>query len=238
MIRRSLNKKSINLNTHRFSLLNRVVINQEFKLAYNRIQKNANSSIVMLMHSIANNHHSDVGLAKEKLTSLRTMSLTEISELHSYKFFTVVRNPYSRTLSAFLDKFRREDFRQLYGDFSLDKKGFSKFLRWLDEGGIHENSHWDLQAKQLLIPITQFDHVFRFENFSEELLAFLENMGVTKKNLNLSKSVRTPRGRIHNTQADDLVKYFYDNDNKQIIRSCLKEDFEILDYDLDGLGTE
>ena len=213
------------------SLLRRVAINDEFKLAYNRIQKNANSSVMITMYALDTGEITTLGTAKTKTQTLRDINLGKMKAIQEYRFFTVIRNPYTRVLSAFLDKFRQEKYQSQYTRFSLDIQGFTTFLHWLKDGGIFENTHWDLQQKQLLLPVEKYDRLIRFENLKTELTEFLLESGVPADRIQIPQSIKLSDGRFHKTNADSLIESFYNKNNQDLVWSCYEADFMKLGYE-------
>ena len=90
----------------------------------------------------------------------------------------IIRNPYSRVLSAFLDKHKSRKIRERHGVWEPTPEGFAAFLGYLEAGGLGGNSHWDLQKKQMLLPLSAYDGVIHFENLREEMLGFLATRGL------------------------------------------------------------
>ena len=93
--------------------ITRMVFYPDQKIAFNRIGKSGNSSVVLYLREAIEGKESKAGeyiqckrsaisLGKELIELSREW--TAISTLYRYSFFTVVRNPWTRTLSAFLDK--------------------------------------------------------------------------------------------------------------------------------------
>lgn len=221
--------------------LRKVVFNTEFGLCYNRIQKNANSTTVILMDSISGGNRDakisggnrDAKRAKMAAASIGDLGRADISRLHEFSFFVVVRNPYSRVLSAFLDKFSREKYKKRHREFSLDPSGFQEFVRWLDKGGLSKDGHWDLQQKQMCFEANDYDTVISFEDYNTEMRDFLVRSGVPADRISLDDS--SAKGAHHKTGASDRLHQFYDADTHGIVQRCFMSDFLSLGYDPDRL---
>ncbi|WP_306257862.1 sulfotransferase family 2 domain-containing protein [Pararhizobium sp. IMCC21322] len=221
--------------------LRKFVLNTEFGLCYNRIQKNANSTTVILMDSISGGNRDakisggnrDAKRAKIAVPSIGDLGRADISRLHEFRYFVVVRNPYSRVLSAFLDKFSREKYKRRHREFSLDSAGFHEFVRWLDKGGLSKNSHWDLQQKQMCFEVNGYDTVISFEDYNAEIRDFLVRSGVPADRISLDDS--TAKGMHHKTSASDRLHQFYNADTQSIVKRCFMSDFLNLGYDPDRL---
>jgi len=176
-------------------------------LAFNRVKKNANSALILLLHELETGQSGISGRAKDSATNLFDMSGAEIARLGDYAVFVTVRNPYSRVLSAFLDKFRYDRYRQKYGAFPLTPEGFGAFLSWLDQGGLSRDAHWDLQTKLMALPLDRYDAVLRFETLRADTAAFLDLHGLTLPDDALQAEHRGDRGK--ETGADRQQASFY-----------------------------
>ena len=124
-----------------------------------------------------------------------------------------------------------EKFRQKYREFSLDPSGFHEFVRWLDQGGLSNNGHWNLQSRQLCFQLEHYDAIVRFENYQSEVYDFLIDAGVPADRFNLTNS--SIRGRHHKTDADKKLQSFYDANTQKLVRKMFETDFELLGYDDD-----
>ena len=86
--------------------------------------------------------------------------------------FTVVRNPYSRVLSCYLDKIAtpKRKFRE---HLDLDDRNLSliDFLHRLNDGYLRADPHWAPQSE--LAPFPWLDFVGRVESLNQDLNAVL-----------------------------------------------------------------
>jgi len=147
-----------------------VILFSQVKCAYNKIRKAANSSTIMfIVDALAASEYTHGTVADEKdyhrrkhESISRGISLSKIwrpavlDKLPDYFWFTVVRNPYTRLLSAFLQKGlgSQGGARQLKcaaphlkGKFipgfdRLDPTGFKEFVFFLKNGGLYDDKHW------------------------------------------------------------------------------------------------
>jgi hypothetical protein len=213
----------------RFRALPRVVYYEKLGIAFNRIKKNANTSMVVLLNELEHGlvEHHDV--AKRSSVSLAGAPISAASKLKSARFIVVVRNPYTRVLSAFLDKFRFAKFTLPYGNIPLDKDGFGQFLRWLAEGGLSKNAHWDLQHKLMLLPLPCYDKVIRFERLQQETVDYLREIGIPVESGHLSELYPTDQSK--QTKANQLAASFYDQETLAIVRQLFRSDFDALEYE-------
>jgi hypothetical protein len=213
----------------RLKALPRVVYYEKLGIAYNRIKKNANTSMIVLLKELESGtvEHHDV--VNKNSVDLASLPLPQAARIGSAKFVIVVRNPYTRVLSAFLDKFRLAKFTDRHGHHSLDKEGFGKFLRWLAEDGLAKDGHWDLQGKLMLLPLSCYDKVIRFEGLQSETISYLKDIGIPVNGHILSQLY--PSDQSKKTDANCLAESFYDPDGLAIVRELYSPDFESLGYD-------
>lgn len=163
-------------------------INHEKRFVYSRIFKAANNTVV------ASLYHAERGQKITSRTELRsikdqhfsrpsTLSITQTTEVQNFYFkFAIVRNPYTRVLSAYLDKVVRhkEGKHDLVADYLGKPTGyeisFGDFLDYLEEGGINQNAHWARQSDLLLFAVEIFDYIGKTENLSTDLPAILREI--------------------------------------------------------------
>lgn len=212
-----------------FAALGRMAVLPRQGLLYNRIQKNANSSLITLFHYIETGRKRSPRRARADTLHLDGWPLHRMSELGGRRLLLVIRNPYSRVLSAFLNKMSKAHIREAYGEYDLTPAGFGRFLRWLDAGGLSENDHWNLQTRQILLPLADYTHVIRLENLGAELDAFLSDIGEAPERLRAEGAFSL--GSANRTGARDKTAAFYDADGVAIVRRLFCEDFDILGYD-------
>ena len=161
--------------------LDRVVFYPEHNIAFNRIAKSGNSSVILYLDEAIrgpSSHQDNYKQAKRSAMSTGK-SLLEMcrskhdrTSLKRFSFFTVVRNPWTRTLSAFLDKIANgpyDKYGSIPGFSDNSRTGFAAFISFLSKGGLHANHHWKPQSDALLLPASQFHSICRLEHLSEDL---------------------------------------------------------------------
>jgi hypothetical protein len=209
--------------------LPRVAVAPRSHILYNRVQKNANSSLIILMYWLETGRTLGAVRARRSVSHLDDWPVRKMVYLANFSRMVVVRDPFSRTLSAFLNKVDTQRFRADVGHMQATPECFSQFLRWLDDGGMGVNSHWDLQTKQLLFPIERYTDVIRFERLEDELAGFFERRGVDPDYMHRSGAFQ--RGRAHRTDANDRFHQFYDAEGTEIVQRLFANDFKALGYD-------
>ena len=197
-------------------------------LAYNHILKNASTTTLILLNDFERGVVQNRKAARQRNARLTAVPISELSSLRQYGFLVIVRNPYSRLLSAFLDKFRQEKFIGKYGSFELSPEGFRRFVSWLQMGGLTRNGHWNLQSDRLLMPLAKFDAVIRFENYEAEIKRFLNSRNIETATDTLNK--RYSVGSDHGTAATSLLEKYYSPELAEEVYELFKKDFENLSY--------
>ena len=170
--------------------VHRVLAYLDIKLLYNRIKKSGNSSIALYLKDLIEGNYSwtqgDYHIAKDKALHSVVMPLSKfpvkrLNEITSYYLFTIFRNPYSRCLSAFLEKVAdgRVGFEDVPGfqDPSID--GFQQFVSYLESGGLYRDKHWWPQVKLLAWPPERFSYIGQLECLEKEMRYVLSNVGVS-----------------------------------------------------------
>ncbi|MEW9806667.1 sulfotransferase family 2 domain-containing protein [Mesorhizobium marinum] len=212
----------------------RITVCPSLGLAYNRIKKNANTTVVMLLREMETGAVESRKVAKDNSRNVRDLSFSEMSRVRDCRFFVVVRNPYSRVLSAFLNRFASSD-GQRHGRFDLTPAGFAAFVDWLDHGGLDKNAHWDLQSKLMFLPLEKYDRVVRFENFKPEMLSLLQSRGLTPPPGRLDGLYPTDTNK--RTSSDRRLQEFYDPRIAAVVARLYARDFDALDYSKVFPGT-
>ena len=207
----------------------RVTVFPSLGLAYNRVKKNANTSTVILLRQIETGMIEDRDAAKWNSRRYFDLSATELRDLDRLHMFIIIRNPYSRVLSAFLDKFRSELYKRRHDKFELTPEVFGQFLVWLSNGGLSRNSHWDLQTKLMMLPLDQYDTVIRFENFRNGISDLLASRGIAMPENALRELY--PSDMKKKTGSVSKLDQFYTPERAELVKDLFAEDFAQLGYD-------
>jgi len=146
--------------------------------------------------------------------------------------FTFVRNPYSRVLSAYMDKVLRDSPKssRYRKELSLDESvapSFLKFLQAVQRTPDKERDiHWMTQSRLTYFGVVAMDYVGRFENFEYDLTRLLKTIGVHRDG-------EEYRGRQHATDASSKLNKYYCNDSQKLVYQVYREDFENYSYSAD-----
>jgi len=172
---------------------------------------------------------------KKKIKTSHDITLTQLLQIRSYRSLVVSRNPYSRTLSAFLDKVSSGNnpiFSSCPGYGVKSPQGFASFLKYLEDDGTKFDRHFWPQTDPLYQPLNQFTCVAKLETFPSDLVIFLSKIGV--QSISYDK-LRQPHaieknesGKITNTQ--NKISDYFDEYSCRAIERIYEADFEAFKY--------
>lgn len=146
----------------------------------------------------------------------------------SYFRFAFVRNPYTRALSCYLNKFigNAAERQRLAPQLGLDPAGNIEFRHVLqriaEQPTSRMDGHWAPQADLLAPDLIQYDFIGRFEGLDNDLRDVLNRLGVTIE----------PERRGYTSNANRRTEEFYDGASVDLVQSIYRCDFEIFEYPL------
>ena len=159
-----------------------------------------------------------------------------IDELREARWFSVVRNPYTRVLSAYLDKFLGDrdpnvlrPFRVRYGWPAEREPTFSEFLRIIVEDGPETlDPHFRPQTHLLLLPYTPIDFV-----------GHVERMHEAEQWMNqMCSEIQVRDHRPHATGANSKLQEHYDTTTVELVQRLYEDDFATFGYSMDPAQLE
>ena len=148
--------------------------------------------------------------------------------------FCLVRNPYTRVLSAFLDKMRwksqqKEEVAKALNRDVSEKITFEEFLEFLRTQTPYEmNPHWRPQTHQLFWKLVNYDFVGRFEDFAGNF-----NLILQKVYPNEVEEFKIENRTNHATKASKKIEKFYNTTTQDLVREIYQVDFESFNYSLE-----
>lgn len=188
----------------------------------------------------------DNKLAHDKVNGgLRYLDLTgpdaELLSRPDIRKYTMVRDPYSRVLSAYLNKVEQrmpvkpegegDHFDKIARDIEAFRRGvlgeerypeltFEVFLLWLRDSGswFTKDEHWAPQVTLLRQPDVHFDILGRFENLTEDAPRILRAMRCdqgfpSQKDVKFAPTKAQEKMQHHYTEPClDLAKELYKDD--------------------------
>ncbi|MGM0404488.1 MAG: sulfotransferase family protein [Thermodesulfobacteriota bacterium] len=197
-------------------------VDMELGFFYNRIPKAANSTVVTNLARLKFGREIASKAAKKMFKTPSALHAREVSQFSFLFTFTVVRNPYTRTLSAYLDKVERRALRD------NKESSFRDFLYSLQKGKLYSNAHWAPQSALLLLPADQFDFIGKVESIDTDL-------PYIKQKLQGKRPEKPFKSTLNNsTGASRKLRAYYDTETAEIVRMLFRNDFETFGYP-DGL---
>ncbi|MDX1587465.1 MAG: sulfotransferase family protein [Oleiphilaceae bacterium] len=191
----------------------------------NRIPKAANSTIVENLARISFGEDVPSKVAKKRFTTPSQLSSAQLDQLDGLFRFAVVRNPFTRTLSAYLDKVERR---------ARDRNresSFHDFLQGLASGQLYSNAHWAPQSSLLLLPYGSFDFFGKVENLDQDL-AFIKARILGDRYQ--PEPVRAFTANA--TGAGGKLAAYYDEHCIRLVQSLFSDDFDCFNYSRDLPG--
>lgn len=218
------------------SVSSRLIVCPEKKILYIRIPKAANSTVTALLwnqiHGTCFDEHTPTKKIKKSFQKAVNLNfIRSLDAKKNYFFFTIVRNPYDRILSAYLQKISFPLYNQRYGK-QIAQAGngeisFSSFCKFLDQKGLYKDPHWIPQYDFIWPNCKRLNFIGRFENFQEDVSRlFFTLFGECNVNLNAYYGP----GR---TNANELRHFYYDEQSKNIIYRLYQSDFLYFNYSSD-----
>ena len=210
----------------------RCVISDPMRFLYFRIPKAANSTIVATLYK---QEHGDVGGKGVKMKgSYRHPDSLDASEARdvrdNYFKFTVVRNPYDRFLSAYLDKIAGDRLRQkskVTRALKLKPEepvNIDRFLDYLEfEKGTLGDAHWAIQTDMIFMPLDQLDFIGKVESLSEDLPVIVERIFGNHE-------FAIEQRASHATGASSKRKTMLNHNQMLRIHRIYEQDFDLLHY--------
>lgn len=147
--------------------------------------------------------------------------------------FSVVRNPFTRALSGYLDKiietpWERERRLPQLGFSVTDDVSFLDFLQRVSEQSNDDRDiHWAPQYHLLGSGRIEYDYIGRFETLRDEIVTIADRLGIL---IDPSLLLRTT---AHATHADERLSEFMGPEETDLVRQIYAEDFEEFDYSTD-----
>jgi len=154
------------------------------------------------------------------------LGLARIGDINAIPFkFAVVRNPYTRILSCYLNKFepgyyKREKYRRIAG-IGPDAD-FASFVRAVAAQTPDEmDPHWRIQTHNIFCDIVRYDRFVRFENLDAEFGAILAQF--------------SPGAPIRNVRKDEYkaggkIAKYYTPQIARLVRETFAADFAAFGY--------
>lgn len=198
---------------------------------FSRVPKSANSFVLLELFKLRSTEELIQQVVKKQYVKPSDMTPAQVEDLERVFKFTVVRNPYTRTLSAYLDKIIRLE-KPIKQISRTRLPTFGEFCDYLENGGLHENIHWAPQTSIILLPVEKFDYIARIENMDRDLPFILGKLkDLTGRTTPADFAPGGSRSSAYRApKADDKVDSHYDARTTEIVTRLFAEDFRLLGY--------
>lgn len=204
-------------------------------LVYNRIRKSANTTMSAFLAELEYGAiSSDPTVVKRSIRHPYDLGWSDAKRIPDYYSLLVVREPYARILSAWLNKLEGPapaHFRRFPGYGLSGPEGFEAFVRWLDNGGLRAKRHWTPQADLLMQPVEKFSRIARVENLPHDIAGCLRDLGLDPSPASrLDSPHKVEAGTAKITKAADRLSAYYTDTSREIVGRLYRMDFEMFGY--------
>lgn len=212
-----------------------VAVFPKLGLAFNRIRKSANTSVTAFLTELERGVQIE-SAHDAKVESIRPYALSWADARRFPQFYSlvVVREPYARVLSAWLNKMEGDaprGFRHFPGHGLTGPEGFEAFLAFLDQGGLHSKRHWTPQVDLMFQPAERFSRVARLERLADDMAGCLADIGLDPV---LAQSLAQPHrlevGTKKITGAANRLDGYYSAKGRAIVARLYRADFDTFGY--------
>lgn len=207
-------------------------------VVYNRIQKNANTTTMLLLDTLEIGRLRTISESKAQHWLFYKAWLTGKFSLADARYLVVVRSPYSRALSSFLFKFEHwQDVAMAkFGrEFDITPAGFLDYLMWLKDGALSKDPHWDLQINSLSLPVEAFTDIVHAERYEAEMRGFLGRTRLGPEGATTAINFDDLRriGSPHATRAQEKRDAFFTPETRRLVGEIFAADFAAFGYERD-----
>tara|TARA_A100001515_G_scaffold31593_3_gene24610 strand:- start:4376 stop:5020 length:645 start_codon:yes stop_codon:yes gene_type:complete len=177
--------------------------NDTYKLCFIGVPKNAQTSIRNAFNLNSNQ------------TNYNILS----SDRKKYTTICVIRNPFYRIISGYLEVLNRSNSKTKTKSFYAMSESKDRFIKFLDEV---EREKWDahVEPQTFYISDINFDRILIFENIQEDIKSLCQDLNMSINFPHLNKKSNLDKSRVY--------QYFNGDINLQKkIRKIYEEDFKL-----------
>ncbi len=216
---------------------NRFFVSKDYKFIYGETPKVGISTIKKtLAEKIFKRDININDLHNREVYPLKTPNRMDLEkkDFETFYKFAFVRNPYTRILSAYLDKIKRyrEEKDGILRFLGLTDKDthitFHTFLETLEKMDPKlMNAHFRPQYLQLCYPEVNYNFIGRFERLTEDIDTVLSKI------FNENTEVKTLKPHQTGASEKDKLLKFYSKREIQLVQNIFAQDFIYFDYSFD-----
>jgi dermatan 4-sulfotransferase 1 len=218
-----------------------VCISIKNKYIYFEVPKSGSGSILKALHAVELGNHPGVAELEDhpapinspfvKPYQLGTQEFVHLLKDPNFFKFSFVRNPYTRILSAYLDKVLSRDeavaeYYRIELGITPDKNtpDFHEFIEIVSNQNPRQmNKHWRPQVYQSFARFCELDFVGKIETFETDFMYVGQRLGLFFHS--------PPHYAPHATGAQFQLEKFYNTDAQRKILHLYFDDFESFQYD-------
>ena len=235
--------REIDSRIERSWVISRAAVSNTHRYCYFRIPKCANSTIARTLACYDpaidwDDADSEGSRAKRTFLQLLDAQARSLDQLEERFFlFTFVRNPYTRLLSAYLDKIvsRIQDpdyefVRTALGKKQKDNVSFPEFVSYLHSGGLYANPHWAPLVCMVGVKPIRLQFVGKVETIDADLNTIVTR--IFGESVHAQTQTRTHGRR----GANDQLQQYYTPELAASVYQLYRDDFATFGYpaSLDG----
>lgn len=216
----------------------RIAVCPRHRFIYLRIPKAANSTITKTLAARVFPERrqefeidADAEIAKKSFERLPLICFSRQRILKRFFVFSFFRNPFTRVLSAYLDKIAsapKPVFQwtaRSMGLESTSEMSFENFVTFLENDNLDANVHWAPQVRICPFPVEELHFAGKIEQLERDLAIVMEKIFG-------AGSYGDILMREHNRQrASEKTASFYDESLIKRVGELYREDFDRLGYD-------
>lgn len=216
--------------------VNCVAVFPELGIVFNRIKKAGNSTICLFLLEVSNRvANTEYAISKESAPTPVDLSKATIDQFSDYYSFVVVRDPYVRALSTFLQKLGKrcpKKYQGIPGGGQDTPQGFLDFLIYLESGNLYYDRHFWPQVDLLYQPVHQYNYVGKLENLVSDMRNILAHKQIEPS---LADGLEKPHhSEIGNsdriTSSQNKLADYYTSEARQKVYRLYQNDFKAFDY--------
>lgn len=224
-------------------------ISHKYRYVYVDNPKTGCSSLKSaLIEMEQNGHQSNGGIIDYKIIHSSNSPLNAVAPLYpnktltrlkslNYTFFTFVRNPYTRLLSCYLNKFVVKESPVagiFYKTFGTLPENFQHFVQLIATQADHEmNPHWRVQSSQIHYDAIPYSFIGRFENYDSDFNAVFQHLGIPQDSVPRRRHLNQTSGEINSLANCNrrTAKLIYDRFKVDFVNFAYPEDHSIISSD-------